>query len=196
MDSGIKGIYTPMHSAENHIVVGSNLHQAICCAISTTAQSLKNEINDCDRLRFLSHYWKEWVVFCLVSLKLDLTKSGNYGQESPFNHPAHTPADLVAAKLKFDEAKKTSGIPSVQFDAEFQAVTVLVDKLIADDRFDEVFKGKWYVSIFYSLLDSSATLGPRCRACGKNGLWIGIRSAFVPDEGVYRHYANAFARLR
>jgi hypothetical protein len=46
-------IYTPMHSAENHIVVGSNLHHAICCAISTTAHSLNNEINDCNRLRFL-----------------------------------------------------------------------------------------------------------------------------------------------
>jgi hypothetical protein len=189
-------VYTPMHSAENHIVVDSNLHQAICCAISTTAHSLNNEITDCNRLRFLSHHWKEWVVFCLVSLKLGLTKSGNYGQESLFNNPAHAPADLTAAKLKFDEVKKTSGIPSVQFDAEVQAVTSLIDNLIANDRFDEVFKGKWYISVFYSLLDASVTLGPRCRACGKNGLWIGIRSAFAPEERLYRHYANAFAGLR
>ncbi len=189
-------VYTPMHSAENHIVLSSNLHKAICCAISVTGESVTHEINDCDRLRFLAHQWREWVVFCLVSLRLNLRRSGNYGQESPFNNPAHASSDLAAARLKFDDAKKTCGLPEEQFDLELREVTALVDRLIRDDRFDEVFKGKWYVSIFYSLLENSKTLGLRCRACGKNGLWIGIRSAFALSETAYRHYANTFARLR
>jgi hypothetical protein len=189
-------LHTSMHSAENHIVLGSNLHRAICYAISVTAQSVNDEIKDCDRLRLLSHQWREWVVYCLLSLRLNIKKSGNYGQESPFNTPPHAPANLATARLKFDQAKKACGVPEAQFDIELNAVTELVDRLIRDDRFDEVFKGKWYVSIFFSLLENTRNLGSRCRACGKNGLWIGIRSAFALDEGTYRRYANALARLK
>jgi hypothetical protein len=189
-------VYTLLHSTENHIVSGSDLQKAICTAISATAQSLNEEIGGCDQLRRLSHNWRDWVIYCLVSLRLNISRSGTYRQESPFNSPAHNSPDHSAVQLKFEEARRVCGFAEERFESELRQITELVDQLIIADQFDAVFKGRWYVSILYSLLKNTATFGSRCRTCGKNGLWIGIRSTFALDEVSYRHYAGSFARLR
>jgi hypothetical protein len=189
-------IYTLMHSSENHLVLGTNLQDAICNALSITSQSLSQELINCDKLRSLAFNWREWVIYCLLSLHLDIRLSGNYGQESLFNNPAHAPTDPNIANQKFSEAKTQSGIPGTEFDRRLREITKLVEELIRTDKFDQLFKGKWYVSILYSLLHDSNSLRHRCNQCGKFGLWIGIRSKFVLDDGTYAHYREALARLR
>ena len=74
------------------------------------------------------------------------------------------------------------------FDNALADVTALVNHLIGEDRFDEVFKGKWYADILFSLCDSCQILSSKCRNAGKNGIWIGIRASFILTDFDYRYY--------
>lgn len=187
-------ICTPLHSVENHLIRGCDLHRVICCAVSAPSSTVQREMGDCNEILALARRWKEWVIYCLVSLRLGIRRSGNYGQESPFNDPAHDQAEPIRVTQAFALAKRSHG-DGLAFDAEVRAVTQFVDDLIQSDRYDEVFKGKWYASILFHCLESRNPLRTGARACGKNGLWVAIRSNFSLSDGDYNYYANKFARL-
>jgi hypothetical protein len=52
--------------------------------------------------------------------------------------------------VHFMSLKPECGLAGLDFDNHLRAVSELVDGLIGADRFDEVFKGKWYVEIFFA----------------------------------------------
>jgi hypothetical protein len=189
-------IYTPLNSVENHLVRGADLDKAVSVVLSVTTQTAQNELQGFQELRCLARQWKEWVIFCVMATRLRVQKIGTFTRPSPLNVPAHAAADQALVTSEFGALWHRSALPRAAFDAELQATTSLVENLITNNRFDEVFKGKWYVDILFSLCASCPALAPRCKKAGMNALWIGIRSSFVLLEADYQYYAAAIRASR
>ena len=181
-------IYTRLHSVENHLVVASDLVRALAPALSATEQLVARELNTYGNIQLLAQNWRDWVVCCLVAVALGIKDVGTYSRSSPVNAPPHGPADQALVQDFHLLLRRKCGLPVADFDLSLQRAFQIVDGLLQGGRFDEVFKGKWYGDILFSLLNSCPVLGSACRSAGKGGLWIGIRAAFMIPEGDYRYY--------
>jgi hypothetical protein len=189
-------IYTPLNSVENHLVRSADLGKAVSAVLSVTAQTVQNELQSLQDLRNLAKQWKEWVIYCILATRLRAQKTRTFTRPSPLNVPAHGPTNQALVASEFGTLRLRSVVPKATFDSELLAVTSMVENLIMCDRFDEVFKGKWYAEILFSLCASCPALAPKCKKAGMNALWIGIRSSFVLLEVDYQHYAVAIRASR
>jgi hypothetical protein len=182
-------IYTRMHSVENHLFLASDLVGALAPALSATEQSVARELNTYGNIQLLAQNWRDWVVCCSVAVALGIKNVGTYSRSSPVNVPPHGPADQTLVQNFHLLLRRKCGLSADAFDLRLQQISQEVDGLLQRGRFDEVFKGKWYGDILFSLLGSCPVLGAGCRAAGKGGLWIGIRTSFAVPEDDYRYYA-------
>jgi hypothetical protein len=186
-------IYTRLNSVENHLVLSADLHHALSLSLSATLATVSSELGNSKDLKELSTRWREWVIFCILATRLSVTNVGTFKRASPLNTPAHSSADQALARTYFNDLKLRCP-QLLDFDDKLAETTDLVDRLITADRFDEVFKGKWYVDILYSLCESCPSLSSKCRTTGKNGIWVGIRASFVLSEMDYSHYERSIKR--
>lgn len=90
--------------------------------------------------------------------------------------------------------KSKCGLEAGAFEARLLDVSLLVDDLISAGRFNEVFKGKWYCNILFSLFESCPTLRGNCRSAGQQGIWIGIRATFALPDGDFEYYETEIQR--
>jgi hypothetical protein len=189
-------IYTPLNSVENHLVRGADLEKAVSIVLSVTTETVQKEIQGLQGLEILARQWKEWVIYCILATDLRVPRTSTFTRSSPLNVPAHTTANQALVASEFGTLWRRSAQPQATFDSKLQTTTTLVEYLIANNRFDEVFKGKWYVEILFSLCASCPTLARKCKKAGMNSLWIGIRSSFALLEADYQYYAAAIRASR
>lgn len=188
-------VYTPLHSCENHLIASSDVKKSLCFALSASAQTLDNQFARYESLREMARRWREWVICCVLAQRLGIERYSTYSRPSPLNKPAHALSDQALFENELSILARLSNIPKSDFDLSLKDISELVDDRIVKDQFDELFKGKWYCDILFSLVQSCPDLVSRCKA-GKSGLWIGIRATFLLSDRDYRYYKAAIQRAR
>jgi hypothetical protein len=187
-------IYTRFHSVENHLVRSADLHQAVAHALSVTTEEARSQLPACERILDLAKNWAEWVEFSILAVCLQCQGQRGYGQSSKINSPAHLPADRSLTAMHFASLRASAHCGAAEFDLELQRVSELVHELIRNGRFDEIFKGKWYDDILFSLCGSCQNWHTRCQRAGKNTFWVSIRGSFILNEDDYQYYKAGLQR--
>lgn len=184
-------VHTPLHSVENHLFLSSKLELAIEMALSLApgeAKALFKEGQDWNG--FSAGLWVEWMLFCILALRIRAQGIPNYSTPTLFNPTKHLGADQQAVEKWFARLQAASGLDVASFNKMRQDLKTFVEQLLEAGEHDRLFKGRWYLDILFSQLCASHW-AREARACGKHSLLVAIRSQFELREADYQYYREA-----
>jgi hypothetical protein len=140
-------VYTQHYCVENYFFAQGDLVEAVAAAASLDISDVRRGLGASSRAwrRNAAEAWKDWVKLCVFCRKLNINIDCNYGvNSSRINNGPYAPIDTVAYSARILELERRSGLTSRGFKLSFGSVSRDVDKLYRDNKFDSVFKGKWY----------------------------------------------------
>ena len=139
-------IYTGAYEVENYLFMFGDLCQAVGASGSLDISSVHSCIGGYSQWRkHAASNWKDWVKLCLFSTARNVASSCNYRRYmSPINQGCYGALLTNEYGHKLATIQRQSGIPLDQFKKSFKRLSQHVDRLYETDRYDIVFKGKWY----------------------------------------------------
>lgn len=154
-------VYTETYEVENYLFMFGDLCQAIGASTSLDVASVQAGIGDYSQWRKdAASNWKDWVKLCLFSAARNVTSSCNYGRYvSPINQGCYGALLTNEYGDKLASVQCQSGMPLEQFERSFKRLSRRVDRLYETDKYDIVFKGKWYIPLM--LEDMSRIAGSK-----------------------------------
>jgi hypothetical protein len=154
-------VYTETYEAENYVFMFGDLCQAIGASTSLDVGSVRAGIGDyCQWRKHAASNWKDWVKLCLFSVTRNVASSCNYGRYvSPINQGCYGALLMNEYDDKLASVQSQSGMPLQQFRRSFERLSDHVDRLYETDKYDVVFKGKWYMP--FMLEDIGRIAGPK-----------------------------------
>lgn len=140
-------VYTETYEVENYLFMFGEICQAIGASTSLDVVSVHAGIGDYSQWRkHAASNWKDWVKLCLFSNARNVASSCNYGRYvSPVNQGCYGALLKNEYDDKLASVQSQSGMNREQFKKSFERLSQDVDKLYGTDRYDIVFKGKWYI---------------------------------------------------
>lgn len=140
-------IYTETYEVENYLFMYSDLCQAVGASTSLDIASVHTGIGDYSEWRKkAASNWKDWVKLCLFSTAHNVASSYNYGRYmSPINQGCYGALLTNEYDHKLATIQSQSGMPLDRFKRSFKRLSRHVDRLYDTDRYDIVFKGRWYI---------------------------------------------------
>ena len=154
-------IYTETYEVENYLFMFGDLCQAVGASGSLDIASVNAGISDYSKWRKnAASNWKDWVKLCLFSTARNVKSSCTYARYmSPINQGCYGALQTNEHDHKLATIQRQSSMPLDQFKKSFKRLSQSVDRLYETDRYDIVFKGKWYVP--FMLEDMSKIVGPK-----------------------------------
>lgn len=140
-------IYTEPYEVENYLFMFGELCQAVGASGSIDIASIHTGIGDYSQWRkHAASNWKDWVKLCLFSTARNIGSPCSYGgNKSLINQDSYGALLANEHSNKLASAQSKSGMTLGQFERSFKRLSRHVDKLYETDRYDIVFKGKWYI---------------------------------------------------
>jgi hypothetical protein len=153
-------VYTRYYDIENHIVLATDLVEAVAVAFSLSPGHAAQIIQDASNWPAkAAERWKEWIILCLLTQKLRVHSACNYSVTSRVNRAPHQSTDPGALAAYRSRLRRESGLSEDDFTAAYTRVERKVCALYRSGDQDCVFKGKWYLVILQS--EVRAQLGKR-----------------------------------
>lgn len=154
-------IYTETYEVENYLFMYGDLCQAVGASASLDIASVRAGISGYSEWRkHAASNWKDWVKFCLFSTIRNVVSPCNYGRHmSPINQGCYGALLTNEYDHKLATIQSQSGMPLDRFKRSFKRLSCQVDRLYETDRYDIVFKGRWYTP--FLLEDMSRIAGSR-----------------------------------
>ena len=154
-------MYTETYEVENYLFMYGDLCQAVGASASLDIASVHTHIGDyTEWRRQAASNWKDWVKLCLFSTARKVASSCNYGQYmSPINQGCYGALLTNECDHKLATIQSQSGMPPDRFKRSFKRLSCQVDRLYETDRYDIVFKGRWYIP--FLLEDMSRIAGSK-----------------------------------
>jgi hypothetical protein len=181
-------VYTPFYSIENHLFHEGELISSIATAGSLDIELVHARIPEPKvwRTRVATH-WRDWLALCLLARKLSLPHPASYAMHgSRINVPADADADDRLLKSCLAEMHQRSGLTKAVFDKKLAASYRLLKTIFAQSRFDQVFKGKWYV--IFALRELERESGGLFNRNGASDRLIGSLIATANFEGPWAEH--------
>ena len=139
-------VYTRHYTIENEIFREGDIAEAAAAATSMDIQVVARGLGDQAKWREeVAELWKDWVKLCVFAKKREIREC-NYGSSSRVNSPLYGPVDpiLLSSVLATLEARST--LSSTDFALKYAKVSKYVDHIYANNQFDTIFSGKWYMN--------------------------------------------------
>lgn len=161
-------IYTKTYEIENYLFIYGDLCQSVGASTYLDVASVKTDICDYSEWRKqAASNWKDWVKLCLFSTTRNAASSCNYGRyESPINQGCYGALLINEYNRHLATVQSQSGMQIARFNRSFNRLSRHVDRLYDTDRYDNIFKGKWYIPF---LLDNISSIAGS-RRYNKTGL--------------------------
>jgi hypothetical protein len=140
-------IYTKFYDVEAHIVASGDVIGGAAASASIDEHELAAVIPNADNWRQgCADLWKEWIKICILCERYEAKGIANYHYESKVNAPVHGPVDAGKVKGYVEKLKASLSLTEEAFEKAYAIICRLVDRLYGEDRFLEIFKGKWFVN--------------------------------------------------
>lgn len=154
-------IYTETYEVENYLFMFGDLCQAVGASGSLDVASVHTGIGSYSQWRkHAATNWKDWVKLCLFLTARNVESSCNYGRYmSPINQGCYGALLTDQYTHKLAAIQSQSGMPLDQFKRSFKRLSRRVERLYQTDRYDTIFKGKWYTP--FMLEDMNRIAGSR-----------------------------------
>lgn len=182
-------IYTETYEVENYLFMYGDLCQAVGASASLDIASVHTCIGDYSEWRKkAASNWKDWVKLCLFSALHTVASSRNYGRYvSPINQGCYGALLTNEYAHQLATIQNQSGVPPYRFERSFKQLSHHVDKLYDIDRYDKVFKGKWYFPFLREDI---------CRIAGSRHYdRSGIQKRFVNCLASSLNFGDAWAEI-
>lgn len=142
-------IYTKYYSIENHIVVHGDLIQSATVATSIQKKIIKNKVVASKEWRKnLAESWKEWLTLCLVALKHRANCGCQLRRYSPLKGNSNDITNPDSVYHHLNNICRSLGISFDDAKELYIREKKRVEKYLAEDRIDIIFRGKWYPRLF------------------------------------------------
>lgn len=139
-------VYTKTYDIEGTILKAGDVFGAAAVMAGLGHAEVRAFIGEKeDWLRRCAAAWKEWLSICIYCKKHALAGLPNFGVPSKVNREIVGDLDPDALATYIANMKAVSGYTDAKFERSLNAVRRRVDKLFREDRYYEVFKGKWYL---------------------------------------------------
>ena len=140
-------VYTEYYEQENYLFIHGNLCDAAACSASLAIASVKQRISNYDKWRMsAADNWREWVKLCFFSIVHKLHSEQYYSRQiSQINNGTTNQIENTKHQLYLKSLQSKSGLSKTNFEMRFNQISVKIDKLYDQRKYDLVFKGKWYV---------------------------------------------------
>jgi hypothetical protein len=138
-------VYTPTYDVEGILMRHGRAADAIAATAGLEERETAALIGDEPAWRRrCAENWTDWTTICIFCRLHNVRSTPGYRVISQVNDPATAPVDPQKLKVHIDNIEALSGMAKAIFDAEYTTVRQTVVGLFANNRHDEVFKGKWY----------------------------------------------------
>jgi hypothetical protein len=141
-------IYTEFYQVENYLFLYGNLVDSAACSAGLDRLMVFNALGAIQNWPSVrAQVWREWVKVCLFVKTRRICGQANYGVVSPLNDPALNVTDQAMFQQILNQLQRASGLTNRQFARAFRRTSARVDRLYAEEKQDQVFKGKWYAHL-------------------------------------------------
>ncbi|MHB8852379.1 MAG: DUF4435 domain-containing protein [Ignavibacteriaceae bacterium] len=188
-------IYTNMYDIQNHLFKASSLIDSICASAHVDPQIVnKIELFKKDWLKIAAERWKEWIAICVIAKKYKLNLK-NYRATSQINEPINGPVNKNKLIIYYNSIKRETGWSDAKFKLILNKTLLYVDRAIALDAHDKIFKGKWYSQI----LEKDLRDQPEMADANLNGFCKRMISSLMVcidyDSKSIQHFFNSLNAL-
>ncbi len=174
--------YTGAYDVEGELFSLGNIAEAAAAAGCCDENTLTTAFGDCHAWRRkCAERWKDWIKVCIFCERHNALGQANYGVPSPLNTGLTGPVDTALLENKLNAIRGAAGMDADEFKRRFGAVSRFVELVFKAERFDAIFKGKWY-RLFLSS-DMTALLGNAFDKPALDGGIIGVLSRSMDFAG-------------
>lgn len=138
-------VYTEYYEVENYLFAHGDVSRAVAIVARLAVRKLAGVFPQGWRAAAAAT-WRDWMVVCLLAQVLRVSCEVNYSVASRFNEPCDAPCTDGVFEERLLALKAQAGLPGQKFEIARAFAADVVDKHLLRNRYDGVFRGKWYQS--------------------------------------------------
>ena len=140
-------VYTEHYDIESYLFVYGEIGQAAASAAALDVGTVKIGLGDYIEWRDrAAARWKSWVKLCVFAAIHNVGAGRYYSRPtSQINLGIRGPVDQVQYDSHRSAIELSSGMEPELFHHAFEQVSNRVDHIYIEGKYDQVFKGKWYL---------------------------------------------------
>jgi hypothetical protein len=140
-------IYTEAYELENHLFISGDLAKAAAAASNLPFNLVRDHLGDFKTWRDrVAGDWKDWVVLCLAGRVTRASCGVTYRRTSRVNPGFFGVTDVSALQACESELLTAAQLGTVEGNSLLRRLRKRVERYFREDRYDVVYKGKWYAT--------------------------------------------------
>jgi len=190
-------VYTETYNFENYLFIHGELSEVAASSASIEVGSIRNALGEYEAWRrSAASKWKKWVGLCLFSRMCSIRSMSNYERPtSPINVGICGSVKSSEYKRHLSYLKLKSQLPPDDFKRLFAGLCHEINRIYSAGRYDQVFKGNWYV---YFLIEDIKSVAGRRRYNNKHlaeRLLSGLALTLDYSDSWAEHFREPIRRL-
>jgi len=183
-------VYTQHYCIENYLFIYGDLVSGLATAGSFDISLIRRHITDQRAwMNRAAICWQEWVSLCLLATKLHLPIPASYRlSQSRLNTPVDATTDQTQLADLVSEMEQRSQLSQLSFQRKLKATYKVVNTIYANEEFNRLFKGKWYIAFALRQLELASTGQPFNRNNAADRLWGSLIATMHFDDAWADHF--------
>jgi hypothetical protein len=182
-------LYTPFYCVENALFIYGDIPLAAGAAGGIDTELVRGRIPDALAWRRKhAEQWKDFIPFCLLSQKYDLTCDCTFGRNtSPLNDPLDQRAAPQQVAQRKAELQQRYGCSMNVIERRFAVAKRLVERILRSNGHDLIFNGKWYRQLLIREVELAAAGEQYSQHALANGISAALAST-IDFKAVWADY--------